>query len=305
MSDCMALDDSLGRIRVPDDGHLPMSEAGWSWTAAELRAATDYADDSIAIFDPKHRHLFVNRTAANAFNLKPEEIVGKTQAELGFDADFRAEWDLMFREAAKTGEPVTREYEAIMPGGTRWLRTNMAPVRGPNGALRALVASTKDLTEQRRSEALRENQLEIMRRIEAGDTLGELMATIAQLAQARVPGRACALLLRQSNAQYTGGTEAPADLLKAIAPILWAEQPGRASEAAPEPRGVAFHNIAHEKSWAPVRRQLAQLGWQSAWTHPIRGRDGRQLGAVLMLHRRARAPKAWETSVLSESAASA
>ena len=44
----MALDDSLGRIRVPDDGHLPMSEAGYrarralvkrAWLTARLRPA--------------------------------------------------------------------------------------------------------------------------------------------------------------------------------------------------------------------------------------------------------------------------
>jgi PAS domain S-box-containing protein len=141
-----------------------MSEA-WSWTAADLRAATEFADDSIAIFDPGHRHLFVNRMAAQAFGLNPEDLVGKTQQDLGFDADFRAEWDLMLRQAAQSGEVVSREYEARMPGGTRWLRTQIAPVNGPNGQLRALVASTKDLTEQRRSEALRENQLEVMRLI--------------------------------------------------------------------------------------------------------------------------------------------
>ncbi len=282
-----------------------MSEGGWSWTAAELRAATDFADDSIAIFDLKHRHLFVNRTAALAFGLKPEEIIGKTQEELGFDADFRAEWELMLRQVAQSGEPVSREYEALMPGGTRWLRTQMAPVKGPSGQLRALAASTKDLTEQRRSEALRENQLEIIRQIEDGASLPDLMTTIAQQAQARVPGRSCAVLLRQGNAHFAGSPDLPPELLKAIAPILWAEQPGRASEAAPEPRSVAWANIGHEKAWAPVRKQLQQLGWQAAWTHPIRSRDKRLLGALLMLHQRARAPKHWEVSVLSESAASA
>ncbi|HZP12478.1 MAG TPA: EAL domain-containing protein [Nevskiaceae bacterium] len=282
-----------------------MSESGWAWTAAELRAATDFADDSIAIFDPKHRHLFVNRMAAAAFGLKPEEIVGRTQEELGFDADFRAEWDLMLRQAAATGEAQTREYEAHMPGGTRWLRTHIAPVRGPNGQVRALVASTKDLTEQRRSEALRENQLEIMRQIESGESLAALMASIASLAQARVPGRACAVLLRQAGGQFAGSPELSIELLAAISPILWAEHPGRASESAAEPRSVTWANIGHEPRWQPVRRELQQLGWQSAWTHPIRGRDGRMLGAVLMLHRRARAAKSWEASVLAESAASA
>jgi diguanylate cyclase (GGDEF)-like protein/PAS domain S-box-containing protein len=276
------------------------TDGNWVWHAAEMQASTEFADDAISIFDLKLRHVFVNRTTEEATGLKMEQVRGRTQAELGFPPELCALWEKMLRHVAATGEVVKQEYEARVPGRTRYLRTQIGPVKAPNGSIQALVAMTRDLTDQRRSETLRENQLEIMRRMVAGAGLADLMNTILRLAQAQVPGRACAILLRQYGAQYLGAGNLTPGLLQLMRPILLNEK-----TAAPDAPPVVCADIQEDPAWWSVRTIAQQLGWRSAWSQAIRDREGGLLGCVVILHRNARPARAWELAVMNESTLSA
>ena len=61
----------------------PAKPASWTWHAAELQAATDFAEDLVALYDLQLRVLFVNRAAAEATGIVAAQAQGRSLMDLG------------------------------------------------------------------------------------------------------------------------------------------------------------------------------------------------------------------------------
>ncbi len=123
----------------------------------ELRLVTDHADVFLAHCDCEARYVFVNKAYTRRFNCAPEDLIGKSVAEvIGASAYAAIE---PYVEKVLTGEAVTFEiavpYEHL---GVRYMHCRYVPdIEQSSGKVRGFVAAISDVTERRAlEEQLRE-----------------------------------------------------------------------------------------------------------------------------------------------------
>jgi PAS domain S-box-containing protein len=137
---------------------LRRTEAALRASEERFRAFMENSPAVAFIKDAQGRYVYGNRAWAERLGKAPEEILGKTDAELWPDQTAR-----LFRDSDRrvlTGGDVLQAIEsAPLPSGeTRWWKVFKFPMRDPRG--QALVGGVVvDITEQKRAEeALRDSE---------------------------------------------------------------------------------------------------------------------------------------------------
>lgn len=122
------------------------------------RALAEAAQDIIFVVNCDDHVEYVNSSAAKHFRLTPEDIIGKPRGEL-FPPDVSAAQKRRLQEVFETGKPLYGEDKIIFPGGDAWLGTQLVPIFGREGKVRAALGISRDMTERKRmEEALRESE---------------------------------------------------------------------------------------------------------------------------------------------------
>ncbi len=128
----------------------------------QLALIADNAPVYIAHCDRDSRYLFVNKTYAARFGLKPRDCIGKHISEVVGEPAYQT-----FRDHVETvlrGTPVQFETEIPYPSGNRFMHASYVPDFDSEGKVRAFVAAITDVTELKRAgEALRLSQEETRR----------------------------------------------------------------------------------------------------------------------------------------------
>lgn len=124
-------------------------------SAERFRALTENSRDTIMRFDRELRHLYVSPAVTVEVGLMPEEMVGKTHAELGFPQHLLDIWEPAMRGVFETGQPARIEFQ--LPSGT-WLDWSLYPEMDGDQVI-GLTTSARDITRRIRMEAeLRERE---------------------------------------------------------------------------------------------------------------------------------------------------
>ena len=120
---------------------------------AELETLYKTAPIGLALFDLNDfRYLRLNDRQAAFFNLKPEEVVGKTLTQMAPIPGLRE----MFEEVARGNPLVNQLLEGELPsdpGEHRFWTVSYFPVFGPDGSVRAISAASLEITQQKKAEA--------------------------------------------------------------------------------------------------------------------------------------------------------
>lgn len=119
----------------------------------ELQALTDNAQDFIVRFDSQLRHLFVNKSLADATGILVENYIGKTNENLGMPRYLCEYWNFHLREVFLTGKPQEIEFEFYTVKGLRSFQTRIMPEIKRSGAVETLLAITRDITESKKIES--------------------------------------------------------------------------------------------------------------------------------------------------------
>jgi PAS domain S-box-containing protein len=141
---------------TPDSSSPPQHDS------SQLALIADNAPVYVAHCDRDSRYLFVNKTYAARFGLKPQDCIGKHISEVVGEAAYQS-----FRQHVETvlqGIPVQFETEIPYPSGNRFMHASYVPDFDSEGKVRAFVAAITDVTELKRAgEALRISQEETRR----------------------------------------------------------------------------------------------------------------------------------------------
>ncbi len=116
-----------------------------------LEAIAQSASDPIFAKDLEGRYIFCNRAAAHSMGLRPEDVVGRTNAEL-FTPDVAAQVTANDQTAMAQELPAVFEEAMSTPEGARVLLSTKGPLFDAQGAVVGMIGVGRDVTEAREAE---------------------------------------------------------------------------------------------------------------------------------------------------------
>lgn len=118
-----------------------------------LRTLVDGIPDIVKRFDRAGRHLFVSDSVTEyPEHPPPEESVGKTYRELGFDEPMSVFRETAIRQVYDTGTSLETEFVVEHSGSKRAFNWRLYPERDSEGRVASVLSLTREVTFQRRFE---------------------------------------------------------------------------------------------------------------------------------------------------------
>lgn len=121
---------------------------------AQLRAAIDSSPDAVAVYDRALRYCFVNARAAAIVGAEPEDLIGRTDAELGRPVEVVARLTEGLERALSTRQMCEVDYGLEEGEAKGWFQVRMVPHLDSQGDLVGIVAATRDLTQLKAAQAV-------------------------------------------------------------------------------------------------------------------------------------------------------
>jgi PAS domain S-box-containing protein len=126
--------------------------------AADLLAFLDALPVPVFSYDPAGRHTYVNAAVTRMVGYAPDQLLGKTMAEVGYPPNIAVEYAAAVRAVAETGEPHAQRLTVPTPGGEAVVEIRPGRRAGPRGA-GEVVGAGVDITARVAAEAaLRESE---------------------------------------------------------------------------------------------------------------------------------------------------
>ena len=118
----------------------------------ELRAILENSPDAIARYDAQLRYQYLNAAATNALHMSTQDIVGRTDRELGRHPAVAAVWEAGLRQVLASSTSTEIEFSESDETDTHWYQTKMVPQFDASGMIAGVLTSTRDLTVVKRAE---------------------------------------------------------------------------------------------------------------------------------------------------------
>jgi|GEM_PF-3927740 len=148
-----------------------------------LRTVFDMVPSMIFVKDRQGRFTLTNRTNAEILGITPDQMIGKTDAELNNHPDEVAQYTKDDLQVFTTGQDkfILEERATDTNGNVLWLQTFKRPLLGPDGKATHVVGIATDITTRKRVE-LRNSALANLGHqlssatlpVEAARTIGEI-----------------------------------------------------------------------------------------------------------------------------------
>ncbi len=118
-----------------------------------FRRLAENSPDIIVRFDRENRHLYANPAAVEPYGRLPEEIIGKTNSELGMDTEKVKFWEAHYEEVFRTGKPEIMEFQYISPQGKKYYFDTRIVPEFIDGKVGSVLAISRDITDAKKAEA--------------------------------------------------------------------------------------------------------------------------------------------------------
>jgi diguanylate cyclase (GGDEF)-like protein/PAS domain S-box-containing protein len=262
-----------------------------------LHDLMDSTPDAIYFKDRDLRYVRVNRAFARlASRGEPEEVHGKTMAELGFDAGLIQQVESRQRELLQSGGAATDEFGPLLMGDRpSWQSTTHAAIRGQRDQVFGLLGISRDVTQRKQHEE----------RISRLTRFHSVLSSISSAAmrrsdRAELLREACAIAVREGpfdlvfvcdRSEQDGSLSVTAQAgssdARALAPLLSAqlETDAKLREQL-EAKRPAFENDVANAADSPLKRELQRLGQGAFALLPLL-REGRIVSVFALLSRHA------------------
>ncbi|KKG15790.1 PAS domain S-box protein, partial [Methanosarcina sp. 2.H.T.1A.15] len=119
----------------------------------KFRTLAENSPDVISRLDRQNRHMYVNPAAAEPYGHSPEEIVGKTNSELGMDPENVKFWEGHYENVFTTGKPETMEFHYKSPQGKEYYFNTRIVPEFIGGEVSSVLAISRDITDEKEVEA--------------------------------------------------------------------------------------------------------------------------------------------------------
>ena len=118
-----------------------------------FRRLAENSPDIISRFDRQKRHLYANPAAIEPYGRAPEEIIGRTNGELGMDPEKVKFWEGHYEKVFLTGKTETMEFHYISPQGKEYYFDTRIVPEFLDGEVNSILAISRDITDAKKAEA--------------------------------------------------------------------------------------------------------------------------------------------------------
>ena len=246
---------------------------------------------------PDHRFVMANRAYLDLIGGR--DVVGKTVAEALPEVSDQGFIELLNKVATSRESYVGRAVPVRLQrnggkGEERFVDFVYQPMLGPDGEVTGIFIEGYDVTEHKRSEALRIAHNEVLEHAildqPLENALEGLIRTVEKHSDSGILGSI--LLLDKSGKHLLHGAapSLPEVYNEAINGIEIGPSVGSCGTAASTGKPVFVSDIATDPLWANFKELALEHGLRACWSIPIRSGSGQVLGTFAMYHREPREP---------------
>jgi PAS domain S-box-containing protein len=137
---------------VTDISDLVMVQQELKKSEETFRTLADHAPDIIVRFDRECRHLYVNTQTEEVLGIPRENILGKTNRELGFPETLVDFWHRNIQKVFLKRENVMMEFVAPTSIGEKYFEASLVPEFNDRGEVSTVLLISRDVTHFKNSE---------------------------------------------------------------------------------------------------------------------------------------------------------
>ena len=203
----------------------------------------------------------------------------------------------------RSGRPMIdlEEHLYYHAGGETWLLTTKVPVRNARGDVFGVAGVSRDITDRRLSDLLRDGHAQILEMIAMSAPLASILDALARLVESQLNGILCSVLLLDDDGRRLRHGAAPSlapEYVKAIDGTEIGPCVGSCGTAAYRRQPVIVTDVLADPLWADYRELVRPYGYRSCWSTPILSNRGEVLAVFAMYSRTVRAPTSVESRLL-------
>jgi diguanylate cyclase (GGDEF)-like protein/PAS domain S-box-containing protein len=268
-----------------------------------LQTLIDCLHDNLWVKDIESRFVVCNRVTATRMGRSvPADLIGKTDLEL-LPAEIAQRFFDDEQKIIRTGRPMIdlEEYVYDGAGGKTWILTTKVPVRNARGDVFGVAGVSRDITDRRLANALRDGEAQILEMIAMGASLESILDALSRLVESQLNGILCSVLLLSQDGRRLVHGAAPSlapEYIKAIDGVEIGPTAGSCGAAAFRRQPVIVTDILADPLWRDYRDLAKPYGYRSCWSTPILAVSGEPLAVFAMYSRSVRAPNSVETRLV-------
>jgi diguanylate cyclase (GGDEF)-like protein/PAS domain S-box-containing protein len=309
----------LGDGRTMNVHHRPLPDGGWIATHQDvtelmasraaarervsLQALIDKVPDKLWVKDAASRFFIANAATASEYALPATiDLIGKTDFDL-YPRETAEQFFAIEQAIIRSRQPSVDMDECIVDasGERRWLSTSKVPLLDDRNEPAGLLGISRDITDRKQADVLRNGQAEILEMIAMSAPLQGVLDCLIRLIESQLSGiMASVLLLDEDGVRLRHGA-APSlakSYVEAIDGVAIGPKVGSCGTAAHRRETVVVSDITSDILWEDYRELAAAYGYRSCWSTPIFSHTGAVLGTFAMYSTAVREPAEPETSLI-------
>ena len=186
--------------------HQPISGGGWIGTHEDIselktvraaanerlsvQALIDRLPDNLWVKDVSSRFVIANQATAKYVGVaRPADLIGKTDFEL-LPIELATKFFADERQIVRSGQPMIdiEEYAFDRSGGKTWVLTTKVPLRNDSDEIFGVAGISRDITERKLADALRDGQAQILEMITMSAPLEDVLERLVRLTESQFTG---------------------------------------------------------------------------------------------------------------------
>jgi diguanylate cyclase (GGDEF)-like protein len=221
-------------------------------------------------------------------------LIGKTDLDL-LPSEIAQKFYADEQKVIRSEKSITdiEEYVFDTSGGKTWILTTKVPLRNDHNEVFGVAGISRDITERKLADALRDGQAQILEMIAMSAPLDKVLEHLVLLVESQFKGIVgSVLLLDETGTRLRSGAapNLPASYAKAIDGMCIGPKAGSSGTAAYRREAVVVADVMIDPLWQDYKGHAVELGFRSCWSTPILSHQGAVVGIFAMHAKEPREP---------------